>query len=529
MKKLLSIILLLPFLSHGQITGCVSSAPIPPVSAPVVPDTVPTPFTFSDVTGATISTVYTASVTLSGLTGTAHARVTGGTISINGGSYVSSGTVVNGNTVAVRVTSSASYSTAVNAVVTIGGVTDTYTVTTGSAPVFNRAAAYDSVNKTFTKGFWSKDAKTDYAGTTQATHGQDILSIKETIANTGEKAVFVGNNGIPSGSFVNPITGGGFQSSTFAVPGVGVRTYPKYDTSYGGSWDMFNGRCKYMEFYQNPDKNIPIEIWLITRPKPTIVYEYELSGYGGEGWRRNTNGALLQWAGQTSEYTGPNDGTGFPKVMEINIMHFVMHGNNKMALRITNSAGDLVFQDSVDFGVGTKFLRNQYIGSNGHPDNADIYGYLEKEGELTTAQRVKCTNWIKQLYPVGQKPNKPHCIPTISVSGSGSSLTWTVIPNYNDGGTGSAMDPTATTVRWYYADQNASYSGGNWLDTQGFIRTTDANTLTLTRTLANTLTGGRYVIPGDNNTLMSVDMDCYSFASQHHKYVPSWPTYNNQP
>jgi hypothetical protein len=520
MKKLLLLLLLFPLLSQAQFpaTGCIYPArPLPPAT---VTDTVPSPFAFTDVTGATISTVYTSNTaTISGLTGTATIRVTGGTISKNGGAFSSAqNTITNGNTVAVRVTSSASYSTAVNAVVTIGGVSDTYTVTTGTAPVtFTR----DSINYYFSRAYWSVDAKTDRAATSQATNGQDVLAIKETAQNTGSRAEFTG------GTLANPITGG-TQSSTFAVPGVGTRSYPKYDTSYGGSVDIFNGRNKYYESIHS-DVGLPLEVWILTRTKPTIVYEFEASGFGGQGWRRNTFGALLQWAGQSSEYTRANDGTSFPNIMELAVMHFVMHANKTMAVRMTDSRGDLVFQDSLTIGSGTYYMRNQYIGSNGHPDNFDLYGTLIKYGELNPTQRTKILNGIKTYYPIGLKPDKPYCIPTISTSGSGSGVTWTVSLNYNNAGTGSAIDLATTTIRWYYADQNAAYSGGNWLDFQGIIRTTDGTVTTLTRTLANTLTGGRYIIPGDNNTLMSVDADCYSLSGLHHKAVPSAPVYNNQP
>lgn len=483
-------------------------------------DSVPNAFVFTDVTGATTSTVYTSNtVTISGMNSAATIRITGGTYSKNGGGYVSAqGTINNGDNVSVRVTSSSSSSTAVNATVTIGGVSDAYTVTTGAAPP---AFTLDSVKSYFDRVYLSRDAKTNRAGTLQAVQGDDVLSIKETAQNTGSRAEFT------TGTPTNPITGG-TQSSTFAVPGVGTRTYPKYDTAYGGSVDIFNGRNKYYESI-HADVGLPLEMWLITRTKPTIVYEFEASGFGGFGWRRNTFGALLQWAGQSSEYTRANDGTSFPNIMELAVMHFVMHSNKTMAVRMTDSRGDLVFQDSLTIGSGTYYMRNQYFGSNGHPDNFDFGGALIKYGELNPSQRTKILNGLKTYYPIGLKPDKPHCIPTIATSGSGSGVTWTVTLNYNNAGTGSAIDLSATTIRWYYADQNAAYSGGNWLDFQGIIRTTDANTLSLTRTLANTLTGGRYVIPGDNNTLMSVDADCYSLSGLHHKPVPSAPVYNNQP
>lgn len=100
-----------------------------------VPDTTPDAFTFTDVTGATLSTVYTSNtITVSGINASTAISITGGTYSKNAGAYTStSGTVVLGDTVSVQVTSSASNSTAVNVALTIGGVSDTYTVTTLAA------------------------------------------------------------------------------------------------------------------------------------------------------------------------------------------------------------------------------------------------------------------------------------------------------------------------------------------------------------------------------------------------------------
>jgi hypothetical protein len=110
-------------------------------------DSTPDAFTFTDVTGATLSSQYTSNtITVAGINTASAISITGGTYSINGGSYTSSpGTVVNGDTVSVRVTSSGSPTTAVNAVLTIGGVSDTYTVTTSSGYSFTNSEAAAAV------------------------------------------------------------------------------------------------------------------------------------------------------------------------------------------------------------------------------------------------------------------------------------------------------------------------------------------------------------------------------------------------
>lgn len=117
----------------------------------IIPDTTPDAFSFTDATGADLSTL-TASlpITVAGITVATPISITGGQYRINGGSWTSSaGNVYLADTVEARGTSSGSYSTAVNVVVTIGGVSDTFTITTqaaGSVPVISVAPAITGMN-----------------------------------------------------------------------------------------------------------------------------------------------------------------------------------------------------------------------------------------------------------------------------------------------------------------------------------------------------------------------------------------------
>lgn len=115
-------------------------------SAP--PDTTPDAFAFTDVTGAARSTLYTSNqITVAGINAAAAISVTGGEYQINGGAWTSSpGTVSNGNTVQVRGTSSSAYSTAVPVSLTIGGVSDTYTITTLADPASSGGGVIYSEN-----------------------------------------------------------------------------------------------------------------------------------------------------------------------------------------------------------------------------------------------------------------------------------------------------------------------------------------------------------------------------------------------
>ncbi|MCD8498207.1 MAG: hypothetical protein LRZ85_09190 [Alphaproteobacteria bacterium] len=104
------------------------------VTTVAVADTTPDAFSFTDQTGVAVSTLTTSnSVTINGIAAAANVSVSGDgspEIRINGGSWVTSGTINNGETLEVRLTSAAANSTAYTAVVNVGGVTDNWSVTT---------------------------------------------------------------------------------------------------------------------------------------------------------------------------------------------------------------------------------------------------------------------------------------------------------------------------------------------------------------------------------------------------------------
>ena len=95
-------------------------------------DTTPDAFIFIDQTGVPLNTLRESnSITVSGITGPTPISITGGEYKIGAGSYTSSpGTVNNGNTVTVRQTSSISFSTTTNTTLTIGAVSDTFSLMT---------------------------------------------------------------------------------------------------------------------------------------------------------------------------------------------------------------------------------------------------------------------------------------------------------------------------------------------------------------------------------------------------------------
>jgi hypothetical protein len=188
-------------------------------------DLTPGTFTFTDVSGAELSTQYTSNtITVGGLAANAPISVTGGEYRIGVGSFTSAlGTVTNGNTVAVRQTSSPSFATTTNTVLTIGTVSDTYSVTTKNAPPtvtsitpsFGVNTGSVSINNLAGTGFLAgatvKLTRTGQAdinatGVTVESAGEIECTFNLTGAAAGQWNVVVTNSDTQSGTLTNGFT-----------------------------------------------------------------------------------------------------------------------------------------------------------------------------------------------------------------------------------------------------------------------------------------------------------------------------------
>ena len=99
-------------------------------------DTMPDQFTFTDQTNISKNTLITSNtITVSGINAAVPITIIGGSYSVNSGSYTDAGgTVNNGDTVTVQLYSSENYSTTTNAILKIGDISDTFSVTTEVEP-----------------------------------------------------------------------------------------------------------------------------------------------------------------------------------------------------------------------------------------------------------------------------------------------------------------------------------------------------------------------------------------------------------
>ncbi len=114
---------------------------------PIVVDVTPNAFAFTDQTNVAVGSTRTSNtITVSGLSTGANVAVTvtGGTYSKNGGAASSIATTAqNGDQFSVSHPASGSGSTAVNTILTIGGVSDTFTSTTVAGAVATNSVAPD--------------------------------------------------------------------------------------------------------------------------------------------------------------------------------------------------------------------------------------------------------------------------------------------------------------------------------------------------------------------------------------------------
>jgi serine protease len=127
------------------------------INAVLPPDTTPNPFSFTPQTGVALNTLITSNaITVGGINAATPISITGCTSSqcafnINNSAtwkpYGSSSTVVNGNTVKVRQNSSSSQSATTSLILGIGGVSGSFSVTTGAMGVLQFSSPVYSVGE----------------------------------------------------------------------------------------------------------------------------------------------------------------------------------------------------------------------------------------------------------------------------------------------------------------------------------------------------------------------------------------------
>lgn len=193
-------------------------------------DTTPDAFSFNTPALAALgATVTSANTTINGINAAAAVSVSGGLVSINGGAFVSSGTITNGQTIAARVTASNSFSTAVTATVNIGGVNAQFIATTIAAPgdteidsitfPSSTNCVAGSAQASAVKGITGIDSASPVTAVTNCTYsinGAEPTSADGSVVNNQSIQLFGLASSTPGASVTASITIGG-QSFTWVM------------------------------------------------------------------------------------------------------------------------------------------------------------------------------------------------------------------------------------------------------------------------------------------------------------------------
>jgi hypothetical protein len=185
-------------------------------------------FTFTAQTGVALSSTATSNtITVSGTgIGAAAISIVGGTYSVNGGGYVSSaGTVNLGDTVTVRLTTSASYGTLSTATLTIGGVSGSFNVTT-IPPVVSYTAPSPTGTGPITASFTGGGPGCSFA-TAQYTPSSAVAAAAERVFFPHGLFDFTTNNCGAGATLTVTIL--------YPSPVPGNAKYYKYGPEFGGS------------------------------------------------------------------------------------------------------------------------------------------------------------------------------------------------------------------------------------------------------------------------------------------------------
>ena len=159
-------------------------------------DTTPNAFSFVDQTDVAInSLIESSTITVSGIATSTSINITGGEYSIDAGAYTNlAGTINSGQTVTVRHTSSSSYLTTVNTLLSIGNVDDTFSTTTFSGIIDITDAIFNNQSAN------CADYVESYNSTSLDVHNSVTFNGSLTITSGASKCTY-STNGIPNHSF----------------------------------------------------------------------------------------------------------------------------------------------------------------------------------------------------------------------------------------------------------------------------------------------------------------------------------------
>ena len=212
-------------------------------------DTTPNAFDFTNQTGLEINTLTESNtVTITGITDAATVTISGNSaqFSIAGGSYGTSGTITNNQTLKLRMTTSSSFNTGVSTTITVGGVSDSVTFTTRAANV----SAPTAITATQTTNTSSSSQTVDVTasggtGTAQVSNdGSNFSSNGTDFSHSRNSTVTYHARNTNEGSNSSTITTDKFVPPVVTLSGIGNFTGMSasgFDNTYNVNTQRANG------------------------------------------------------------------------------------------------------------------------------------------------------------------------------------------------------------------------------------------------------------------------------------------------
>ena len=259
-------------------------------------DSTPDSFNFTDQTGLEINTLTESNtVTITGITDAATVTISGNSaqFSINGGSYGTSGTITNNQTLKLRMTTSSSFSTGVSTTITVGGVSDSVTFTTRAANVSaptsvtatqttNTSGSSQTVDVTGSGGTGttsvSNDGSNYYSNGTDFSHSRNS-TVTYYARNTNEG---INSSAITTSKFVPPVvTLSGIGNFSFA--------YTAFDNTYNVNTQRAGGNYNtYSSYWGTTTVSISDNgSWLTTQVTNTSTGTFRLAAAQNTGAARS--------------------------------------------------------------------------------------------------------------------------------------------------------------------------------------------------------------------------------------------------
>lgn len=429
-------------------------------------DTTPDAYGWTTQNNAELSTLTTSnSINITGIEGSVSVSTSNCTVSINGGAYVASGSITNGQSLVVRVTSSGSYSTGSTGTVFVGTGSGTFTVNTRAADITPNAFSF-----------------TDQSGVQPSTV---ITSNSITLAgmDAGQSAsVSVSGAGSPQVS----INGGAWVTTGTAVNGNTIQVRQTSNATFGSANSM--------TVTVGGTTSSP---WLVTtRVADTPPDAFSFTDQSNVELSTVTTSNTITVTGLEPNFSHTVNASGGT----VDAGTSVLSGTFAASKTVTSTAGGTIVvaaRITSSGSVSTAVNNTITIGgvsdiftvtTRAQDNTADAFSFT-----TTTGAQLSTVTTSSTITISGLEPNVSH---TVTASGNGGTV---------DAGT-SGLSGTFATSKTVTSNGSGQIQVAARLTSSSLTSTSLATTVTV-----NSITSGTYTV-----TTRAPDLtaDAFSFTSQ---------------